>query len=258
MPSRHCCTLVFLAVLVWRPCAAQGSPDTEYSTKIRPFLAKNCLACHNEKLRTANLDLSQDPIDAQVWARVLDKLSSGRMPPPGLPKPDSRDLATVTAWIDGLLRRNPETTSGPGRVTAHRLNRAEYNNTIRDLLAVPMRPADEFPLDDAGYGFDNNGDVLSVSPLLMEKYMAVARKISRVAVYGADVPKRPTKLVRFMSKKSQDDPTPGALPYSYRGSIYGSFFFPVTAEYELRMRIGNYRPRVPQALELENSLTRRT
>ena len=106
-----------------------------------------------------------------------------------------------------------------------------------------MRPADEFPLDDAGYGFDNNGDVLSVSPLLMEKYMAVARKISRVAVYGADVPKRPTKLVRFMSKKSQDDPTPGALPYSYRGAIYGSFFFPVTAEYELRMRIGNYRPR---------------
>ena len=129
MPRRHCCTLVFLAVLVWTPCAAQGSPDTEYSTKIQPFLAKNCLACHNEKLRTANLDLSQHPLDAQVWAKVLDKLSSGRMPPPGLPKPDSRDLATVTAWIDGLLRRNPETTSGPGRVTAHRLNRAEYNNT---------------------------------------------------------------------------------------------------------------------------------
>lgn len=243
MSRRSWCTLVFLGLLVWKPCKGQSSPDTGYSAKIRPFLAKNCLACHNEKLRTANLNLSQPSIDAQVWARVLDKLSSGLMPPPGLPKPDRGDIAAVTAWIEDLLRRNPDTTSSPGRVTARRLNRAEYNNTIRDLLAVPMRPADEFPLDDAGYGFDNNGDVLSVSPLLMEKYMDVARKVSRVAVYGADVPKRPTKLVRFMSKKSQDDPTPGALPYSYRGAIYGSFFFPVAAEYELRMRIGNYRPR---------------
>ncbi len=226
MSRRHCCTLVFLVLLAWKPCDAQGSRGSDDSTKIRPFLAKNCLSCHNAKLRTANLNLSQDSIDAEVWARVLDKLSSGQMPPPGLPKPSSGDVAAVTAWIEDLLHRNPETTSSPGRVTARRLNRSEYNNTIRDLLAVPMRPADEFPLDDAGYGFDNNGDVLSVSPLLIEKYMTVARKVSRVAVYGADVPKRPTKLVRFMSKKSQDDPTPGALPYSYRGAIYGSFFFP--------------------------------
>ena len=99
MSRRHCCTLVFLVLLVllvWSPCDAQGSTATDYSTKIRPFLAKNCLACHNEKLRTANLNLSQDSIDAQVWARVLDKLSTGRMPPPGLPKPNSGDVAVVT------------------------------------------------------------------------------------------------------------------------------------------------------------------
>ena len=131
----------------------------------------------------------------------------------------------------------------PGRVTARRLNRVEYNNTVRDLLGITLRPADEFPLDDAGYGFDNIGDVLSVSPLLMEKYLTAARKLSRLAIYGNTAPPRPTKLVRYMSKKSQDDPTPNALPYSYRGAIYGSFQFPVTGEYEFRMRVGNYRPR---------------
>ena len=91
-----------------------------------------------------------------------------------------------------------------GRVTARRLNRVEYNNTIRDLLGVAARPADEFPVDDSGYGFDNNGDVLSVSPMLMEKYMQAAEKISRLAVYGEAVPEKPTRLVRLMNRRSQD------------------------------------------------------
>ena len=91
-----------------------------------------------------------------------------------------------------------------GRVTARRLNRVEYNNTIRDLLGVAARPADEFPVDDSGYGFDNNGDVLSVSPMLMEKYMQAAEKISRLAVYGEAVPAKPTRLVRLMNRRSQD------------------------------------------------------
>jgi hypothetical protein len=114
---------------------------------------------------------------------------------------------------------------------------------VRDLLTVSLRPADEFPLDDAGYGFDNIGDVLSVSPLLMEKYMAAARKLSQAAVFGEPVLPKPTKLIRYLSKKSQDDPTPNALPYSYRGAIYGSFDFPIDGEYEFHMRVGNYRPR---------------
>ncbi len=91
-----------------------------------------------------------------------------------------------------------------GRVTARRLNRVEYNNTIRDLLGVAARPADEFPVDDSGYGFDNNGDVLSVSPMLMEKYMQAAEKISRLAVYGEPLPPKPTRLVRLMNRRSQD------------------------------------------------------
>ena len=133
-------------------------------------------------------------------------------------------------------------------MTARRLNRVEYNNTIRDLLGVAARPADEFPVDDSGYGFDNNGDVLSVSPMLMEKYMQAAEKISRLAVYGEAVPPKPTRLVRLMNRRSQDaydvlsEGNSGIyLPYSLRGAMYGNFTFPVDGEYEFRLRIANFR-----------------
>ena len=222
--------------------AAQDIAQSEYAARVLPFLAKNCLACHSDKVKTANLSLENPGSSAAIWEKVLDKVSSGRMPPAGSPAPSKPDVAAVTAWIAKSLGRSPD-TSKPVRVTSRRLNRAEYNNTVRDLLGVWLRPADEFPLDDAGYGFDNIGDVLSVSPLLMEKYMAAAKQLSQAAVYGERVLPKPMKLIRYMSKKSQDDPTPNALPYSYRGAMYGSFGFPSDAEYEFRMRVGNYRPR---------------
>ena len=113
-----------------------------------------------------------------------------------------------SGWIKKLPgvsdRRDDAESASAGRVTARRLNRVEYNNTIRDLLGVAARPADEFPVDDSGYGFDNNGDVLSVSPLLMEKYMQAAKDISRLAVYGETVPPKPTRLVRLLNRRSPD------------------------------------------------------
>jgi hypothetical protein len=117
------------------------------------------------------------------------------------------------------------------------------------LLGVAARPADEFPVDDSGYGFDNNSDVLSVSPMLMEKYMQAAEKISRLAVYGEALPPKPTRLVRMMNRRSQDaydtSVTEGNsgiyLPYSLRGAMYGNYTFPVDGEYEFRLRIANFR-----------------
>ena len=151
-----------------------------------------------------------------------------------------------------------------GRVTARRLNRVEYNNTIRDLLGVAARPADEFPVDDSGYGFDNNGDVLSVSPMLMEKYMQAAEKISRLAVYGEAVPPKPTRLVRLMNRRSQDaydvlsEGNSGVyLPYSLRGAMYGNFTFPVDGEYEFRLRIANFRGDDADITDEETSPSRR-
>ncbi|HVW86854.1 MAG TPA: DUF1587 domain-containing protein, partial [Bryobacteraceae bacterium] len=215
------------------------TPPPEYRKTVLPFLTKNCFGCHNDKARTANLSLETYRADPAVWEKVLDRISSGRMPPPGTPRPPRADIAAATGWI----RNAAGIADAPARTTAHRLNRVEYNNTIRDLLGVSLRPADEFPLDDAGYGFDNIGDVLSVSPLLIEKYSAAARNVARVAVYGEAVPPKPTKLIRFLGKKSQDDPSSNALPYSYRGALWATYDFPAAGEYEFRMRVANYRPR---------------
>ncbi|MBI4905458.1 MAG: DUF1592 domain-containing protein [Acidobacteria bacterium] len=227
--------MVLSPLLACLPALAQSIPASASA-----FFARYCVTCHNDAKQMAGLTLQTGQVNDAVWEKVLDRISSGRMPPPGEPTPAAAEIAPVTVW---LSERLGHVASDPGRVTARRLNRAEYNNTVRDLLGVSLRPADAFPLDDAGYGFDSIGDVLSVSPLLMEKYMAAARQLSRVAVYGETFPNQPAKLVRLMTKKSQDDPTPGALSYSYRGALYGTYRFPVEGEYELRMRVGNYRPR---------------
>lgn len=214
------------------------------------FLQKNCLNCHSDAGRAGGLSLAAT-LSAEAWDKVLDKITTGRMPPLGAPQPAPAELAAAVKAIEQMPGRTR--TADPGRITSRRLNRAEYNNTVRDLLGIDIRPADDFPLDDAGYGFDTVGDVQSVSPLLMEKYMAAARRLSHVAVFGESTSSKPTKLIRYMSKKSQDDPTPKALPFSLRGAIYGSFRFPVAGEYELRMRVGNYRPRTkpgPRKAEL--------
>jgi hypothetical protein len=226
-------------------------------TVLKPFLARNCAGCHNRALPAANLDLSEVPTNPAVLGKLLDKISTGRMPPPGAPAVAKADRDAVTSALEKALGFGE---ANPGRVTAHRLNRVEYNNSIRELLGLDLHAADEFPLDDAGYGFDNIGDVLSVSPLLMEKYTAAARRIARIAIQGEPVPPKPSKLARFLGKKLQDDPTANALPFSYRGALWATYNFPVEADYEFRMRVANYRPRdhsTPRQIELarKKSLT---
>ena len=228
-----------------------------FQQNIQPVLAKHCFACHNSKQALAKLDLAsfRNDHDAgaqpRVWEKVREKVSTRKMPPAGQPALNDADLATITKWIDGFVK--PATLAEPGRVVARRLNRVEYNNTIRDLLGVPGKPADEFPVDDSGYGFDNVGDVLTVSPMLMEKYMAAANRISRLAVYGEAVPAKPTRLVRLLGRRSHDanDVASGHgyatyLPFSMRGALYGTWTFPVDAEYEFRLRIANFRPDPPR------------
>ncbi|MCC6538023.1 MAG: DUF1592 domain-containing protein [Bryobacterales bacterium] len=222
---------------------------------VQPFLARHCYTCHGARLKTANLDLEayrDETAAAQhpgVWDNVLDKISTGRMPPPSPTPPAKADIAAVSTWIQGLLRRSGHQREQAGRVTARRLNRVEYNNTIRDLLGVPARPADEFPVDDSGYGFDNIGDVLTVSPMLMEKYLAAAERVSRLAVFGEAAPAKPTRLARLLNRRSPDahdvmigGSSGGYWPYSLRGAMYGHWVFPVDGEYEFRLRIANFRP----------------
>jgi hypothetical protein len=237
--------------------AAQPGDRTGFDTHVGPLLTDYCLSCHNDDLQTA--DLSFEPLLAgddvgeheALWERVSERLRAGEMPPRGRPQPSDDARAAVLAWADGLAGSGTPTDSpNPGRVTARRLNRSEYNNTVRSLLGVHGSPADEFPADDSGYGFDNNGDVLSISPLLMEKYIAAARRLSRDAVFGPPLPDEPFQLAHYMARRSHDADgsldDADTLPYSMRGALYGSHLFPWTAEYELRFRVANYRQRAPR------------
>jgi Protein of unknown function (DUF1592)/Protein of unknown function (DUF1588)/Protein of unknown function (DUF1587)/Protein of unknown function (DUF1585)/Protein of unknown function (DUF1595) len=245
--------------LATRTIVGQGQPQAtaeEYQQQVLPVLSKSCLNCHNDKTKAGTLSLEafKDPAAAlaqpAIWHAVLEKVTSGAMPPPAAKPLTESEREAVSNWIRKLpgASEAARVVSSAGRVTARRLNRVEYNNTIRDLLGVAARPADEFPVDDSGYGFDNNGDVLSISPMLMEKYMQAAEKISRLAVYGETVPPKPTRLVRLMNRRSQDaydvlsEGNSGMyLPYSLRGAMYGTYTFPVDGEYEFRLRIANFR-----------------
>ena len=244
--------ILLLSVAISGQALPQRTPD-EYQQQVLPLLTKTCIACHNDRAQTGGLSFepfrdaataSQKP---ELWQKVLDKLNSRQMPPSPVPPPSATELAAVTGWIRKLpaiaAASANDAAQSPGRVTARRLNRIEYNNTIHDLLGVSLRPADEFPVDDSGYGFDNIGDVLSISPLLMEKYLNAAHTVSRAAVYGETYPEKPTLLVKLMSKKVQDDAQVrgNVTPFSLRGAIYASFHAPVDAEYEFRIRYQNFR-----------------
>ena len=128
--------------------------------------------------------------DRKVWDNVRHMLKAREMPPPERPQPKAAEVEAVTAAIQGIFdRADAAAKPNAGRVTIRRLNRTEYNNTIRDLVGVDFKPADDFPADDVGYGFDNIGDVLSVSPLLLEKYLSAAEAILDEAIVIADPPK---------------------------------------------------------------------
>jgi Protein of unknown function (DUF1592)/Protein of unknown function (DUF1588)/Protein of unknown function (DUF1587)/Protein of unknown function (DUF1585)/Protein of unknown function (DUF1595)/Planctomycete cytochrome C len=235
-------------------CANAQTGTPQFETGVRPVLASQCFQCHGDKVQTAGLNLAvfRDAAGAaekpELWTKVREKIVDHRMPPPPLPGLNAQDYESVTRWIDSI-NGVPKASSGPGRVTARRLNRTEYNNTIRDFLGVTIHPGDDFPADNQGYGFDNIGDVLTLSPLLMEKYMTAARSISRVAVYGESYEKKPGIIGKLLVKSIQDDGqvSGNTLPFSIRGTLEGVYHFPVEADYVLRFRILNRRGQGPSA-----------
>ncbi|MBL8213523.1 MAG: DUF1592 domain-containing protein [Bryobacterales bacterium] len=208
-----------------------------YQKLVQPYVAKHCSTCHNAKAKVAGLDLDRtaDSItaDQDVWEKVARKIKTGEMPPKGLPVPPSADSAAVTAWIDKEFARYDKARGqhDPGRVTARRLNRVEYNNTIRDLTGLDLHPADAFPVDDSGYGFDNIGDVLSLSPALMEKYMTAAERVARASIA---IP----RTFRETSDRYRSDRVKQVGP---PGSIDVSHNFPIEGDYTIRIAIAGKR-----------------
>jgi hypothetical protein len=169
------------------------------------------------------------------------------MPPPGSPRPEPTQLKHVTAWVTDELARIERTTKPrAGRVTARRLNRAEYNNTVRDLLGVDTRPADDFPQDDSGYGFDTIGDVLSVSPPLLEKYLTAAERVARTAIFGPE--RLPPRLIELRPARREPQ-APATLPTVYDKTglhlpqaVHTLYRFPVDGQYEIHAVLTGLRP----------------
>ena len=177
----------------------RSSPPT-FSAEVSPVVARYCVGCHGAEKPKAGLNLAGYANEAAVlkdlksWEKVLAAVREGSMPPDDRPRPSEAESKRLVHYLESLISKaSCQVNQDPGRVTLRRLNREEYNNTIRDLVGIDLRPADDFPSDDVGYGFDNNGDVLTLPPLLMEKYLAAAEAITETAILADDQPRGPTR-----------------------------------------------------------------
>lgn len=163
--------------------AAESKAVTRFEKEVEPILAQYCYDCHADGMDKGQVAFDAfDSKDAliqkrELWLSVLKNVRAGVMPPEKKPRPTEQDLAVIESWIKSDVFKIDPSSPDPGRVTLRRLNRAEYRNTIRDLMDIEYRTDEEFPADDTGYGFDTIGDVLTVSPLLLEKYMLAAETI---------------------------------------------------------------------------------
>src|SRR5688572_30017565 len=223
------------------PAASLVSPADTHGGLVE----KSCVACHNNKTKTGGLSLqglslADVPAHGEIWEKVLLKVRSGEMPPPTVrTRPTPEAAAAFASFLEKTLDSAAAAKPNPGRAPVHRLNRAEYSNAIRDLLAVDVQPGAWLPVDDSGYGFDNIAAVLSTSPALLERYMTAARRISRLAV--GDITLKPVEDIydakRDPLKGSRNERISDDLPFDSRAGISVQHYFPVDGEYEFKVRI---------------------
>src|SRR5437762_3555360 len=223
--------------------AAAQQPQTADSvnSQNRAMLDKYCVTCHNQRLKTAgltldNVDLAHPAAGAEVWEKVIRKVRAEMMPPVGAPRPEKSALDTLAAYFETSIDKVAAASPNPGRTVLHRLNRAEYGNTIRDLFALDAVDINQYlPPDPEAYGFDNIADSLGTSPALMERYLAVAWKVARMAMADAKIPAT-TETFRARMDLTQRDHIEG-LPLGTRGGMVIQYNFPVDAEYEIRPKL---------------------
>ena len=208
----------------------------------RALLDQYCVTCHNERLAIAGLLLDESDIEhvgagADTWEKVVQKLRSGAMPPPGRRRPDRPTLDAFVTWLETELDREAVAHPNPGRPADHRLNQFEYGNAIRDLLELEIDAASLLPADESDHGFDNIAEVLSMSPTLLERYMFAARKISRLAVGD---PSTGPAIETFNVSRGlrQDDRMSEDLPFATRGGTLIRHYFPLDGEYVVQIRLG--------------------
>jgi hypothetical protein len=193
-----------------RPETPKLQVDTAgFDARVKPILSKTCSGCHNPSVMSGDVNLLPylDPstvlTERAAWEKITQKIESGEMPPKGVPRPPQDQMSSLVKFIRGEFdKADAAVKPDPGRVVAKRLNRNEYRNTIRDLLAVDFRADKDFPTDDSGYGFDNIGEILTVSPVLMEKYLNAAEVIASRAMGADPLPKKPLEIVNDLKYKT--------------------------------------------------------
>ncbi len=248
---------VAVAAAVWLGSASIGTlraaTPPDYPGTIRQY----CVTCHNQRLKTAGLLLDTiDPGRAaaqpEVWEKVVRKLRAGLMPPPGVRRPDPETYRGLTAWLESQLDAAAESDPHPGHAALHRLNRSEYANAVRDLLALEIDAAALLPPDDAAYGFDNISDALGVSPSLQEHYLSAALKVGAMAVGDPNVTPG-SETWRIRQDLSQDRHIEG-LPLGTVGGIQVRYNFPLDAEYVFQAKLYRTNLDIMRGLDSEHQV----
>src|SRR6202167_2404095 len=218
----------------------------------RALLDKYCVTCHNDRAKTGgltleNIEVANVSANAETWEKVIRKLNVGAMPPTGMPKPSASDVSAFLSSLETSLDKAYVANPNPGHATLHRLNRTEYTNSIRDLLSLDVDASTLLPPDDESYGFDNNADVLGVSPVLLERYVSASRKVSRQAV-GDPTQGAVEQTFRTRPDLSQDKRVEG-LPLGTRGGLLMHYNFPLDGKYAIKVVLARNTVDVIRGLE---------
>lgn len=246
-------TCLLLAVL-YLPRPGLAAEAEEFQA----VLDRYCSGCHNDRLQTAGLtldglDLEHVAAGAETWEKVIRKLRAREMPPPRRPRPDEATYVEFVDWIETELDRSSLRDPNPGTETIHRLNRTEYTNAIRDLLALEIDGRELLPADDQSYGFDNIADVLSLSPALLERYMLAAGKIAQLAI-GDPSMRTTTATYTTSPVLLQHERMSELHPFGTRGGFAARHYFPVDGEYEFRVTLERTHGDAIKGLQNRNRL----
>src|SRR3984957_12010541 len=248
-----CGFAIACAAMPWTAALAQTAAPTPQHA----LLDKYCVTCHNDRAKTGGLtlekiDVANIPANAETWEMVIRKLRVGAMPPSGMPKPSAADVSALLSSLESSLDRAYAANPTPGHATLHRLNRTEYSNSVRDLLALDVDASTLLPPDDESYGFDNNADVLGVSPSLLERYVSASRKVSRLAV-GDPTQGAVAQTFRTRPDLSQDKRVEG-LPLGTRGGLLMHYNFPLDGKYAIKVVLARNTVDVIRGLEEAHQL----
>jgi hypothetical protein len=236
-----------LAALLWQSSQNSGAMQPSQVTveaATRATVDRYCVTCHNSRATTSatasgvvldSADLNHVADDPALWEKVVRKLRTDSMPPEGQPRPDRAANDALVGFLESRLDRAALDHPNPGRPLAHRLNRAEYANAIRDLLALEVDPAALLPPDDSADGFDNIADSLSLSPALLESYLSAAAKISALAVGSPKITAN-SETYRVRGDMSQTEHLEG-MPLGTRGGVSARHTFPLDGEYVIRVKL---------------------